>query len=45
MFAHPRAHYFELGKIGEDQLADYARRRGIPVELMRRFLQSSLLRK
>lgn len=45
MFAHPQARYFELGKIGEDQLADYAHRRGIPVELMRRFLQSSLIRK
>ena len=38
MFAHPKSHYFELGKIGDDQLRDYARRRGIPVELMRRFL-------
>ena len=38
MFAHPKSHYFELGKIGDDQLCDYARRRGVPVELMRRFL-------
>ncbi len=38
MFAHPKSHYFELGKIGDDQLRDYARRRGVPVELMRRFL-------
>ncbi len=45
MFSHPKAHYFELGKIGEDQLRDYANRRGIPVELMRRFLQSSLMKK
>lgn len=45
MFAHPKAQYFELGKIGEDQLRDYAKRRGIPLELMRRFLQSSLLKK
>ena len=45
MFAHPKARYFELGKIGEDQLRDYAKRRGIPLELMRRFLQSSLLKK
>lgn len=45
MFAHPQAHYFDLGKIGEDQLRDYARRRGIPVEMMRRFLQSSMLKK
>lgn len=38
MIAHPKAHYFELGKIGEDQLHDYARRRGVPVELIRRFI-------
>ena len=38
MFAHPKSRYFELGKIGDDQLCDYARRRGVPVELMRRFL-------
>lgn len=45
MFAHPKAHYFDLGKIGEDQLHDYAHRRGVPVELMRRFLQSSLMKR
>lgn len=39
MFAHPKAHYFELGRIGEDQLRDYAHRRGLPVELIRRFLK------
>ena len=45
MFSHPKTRYFELGKIGDDQLRDYARRRGVPVELMRRFLQSSLIKK
>ena len=45
MFSHPKSRYFELGKIGDDQLCDYARRRGVPVELMRRFLQSSLIKK
>jgi len=38
MIAHPKARYFDLGKIGEDQLRDYAARRGIPVETARRFL-------
>lgn len=38
MLAHPAARYFELGKIDEAQLADYARRRGVPTALMRRFL-------
>jgi len=42
MLAHPEAHYFSLGTIGEDQLADYARRRGLPVEVMRKFLTSNL---
>lgn len=44
MFAHPKSHYFELGKIGDDQLCDYARRRGVPVELMRRFLAVNTIR-
>ena len=42
MMAHPRARYFSVGKIGTDQLADYARRRGIPVEMARRFLAANL---
>ena len=42
MIAHPQARYFMLGKIGEDQLADYAHRRGLPVEMMRKFLGSNL---
>ncbi len=45
MFSHSQSRYFELGKIGEDQLRDYARRRGLPVELVRKFLQSSMLKK
>lgn len=44
MFAHPQARYFDLGKIGEDQLRDYASRRGMSVERMRSFLQSNLMR-
>ncbi len=42
MLAHPKARYFSIGKIGDDQLHDYARRRGVPVELMRKFLNSHL---
>ena len=45
MFAHPKARYFDLGKIGEDQLRDYAHRRGLPVEMMRKYLQSAMLKK
>lgn len=42
MLAHPDARYFSIGKIGDDQLSDYALRRGIPVELMRKFLGGCL---
>ncbi|MDE7085838.1 MAG: 5-methyltetrahydrofolate--homocysteine methyltransferase, partial [Prevotella sp.] len=42
MLAHPKACYFSVGKIGEDQLADYARRRGLPVAVVRKFLSSNL---
>ena len=42
MMAHPQARYFNLGKIGGDQLQDYARRRGLPVEVCRKFLASNL---
>ncbi len=43
MIALPEAHYFSIGKIGEDQLQDYAHRRGLPLETMRKFL-SPLMR-
>ncbi|MCD8261087.1 MAG: 5-methyltetrahydrofolate--homocysteine methyltransferase [Bacteroides sp.] len=42
MLAHPRARYFSVGKIGEDQLANYAQRREIPIEEMRKFLAANL---
>jgi hypothetical protein len=42
MMAHPQARYFNLGKIGEDQLQDYARRRGLPIEVCRKFLAANL---
>ncbi len=37
-FVHPQATYFSVGKIAEDQLADYARRCGKPQEEVTRFL-------
>ena len=42
MFAHLQARYFDVGKIDEAQLKDYARRRGLPIEEMRRFLTRNL---
>ena len=42
MFSHPASQYFAVGKIGEDQLADYAQRRGKTVEEMKKFLAANL---
>ena len=42
MLSHPASHYFSIGQIGEDQLNDYARRRGLPVETARKFLAANL---
>jgi len=37
-FSHPESGYFAVGKIGEDQVADYARRKGIDVREAERWL-------
>lgn len=42
MFAHPAARYFSVGKIGADQLEDYAKRRELPVEVIRKYLAANL---
>jgi len=42
MFAHPASCYFSIGKIGEDQLTDYANRRGMNIEEMKKFLAANL---
>ncbi len=41
-FGHPDARYFAVGRIGSDQLADYARRREIPEDEMARWLGPNL---
>lgn len=41
-FGHPESKYFSVGKIGEDQLADMAKRRGVSVEQLRNWLAPSL---
>ena len=38
MFGHPKAHYFSVGSVGEDQLRDYACRRGIAMEELKRYI-------
>jgi len=41
-FAHPDSRYFGLGKIKEDQLANYAIRKGMDLEEMKRWLSPNL---
>ncbi len=41
-FHHPQSKYFAVGRIGRDQLEDYAGRRGIPVSEAERWLGPSL---
>jgi 5-methyltetrahydrofolate--homocysteine methyltransferase len=41
-FAHPQARYFNVGRIGRDQVTDYARRKGMPLEEVERWLASNL---
>ena len=40
--AHPRSHYFSIGRIARDQVADYAQRGGGTVAEVERWLASSL---
>ncbi len=42
MISHPKARYFNIDGIGEDQLHDYARRRDMDVQTARHFLGSIL---
>ena len=37
-FSHPQSSYFAVGKIGRDQVEDYARRKRMPVEEAERWL-------
>ena len=41
-FAHPQAAYFMVGRIGEDQVEDYARRKGVELAQVERWLASNL---
>lgn len=38
MLSHPATRHFSVGPVGDDQLQDYARRRGMEVVQLRRFL-------
>ena len=41
-FAHPEARYFAVGKIGKDQIEDYASRKGMDQRVIERWLSPNL---
>lgn len=41
-FGHPESKYFGLGKIGEDQVEDYAKRKGVSKQQAERWLSPNL---
>ncbi len=41
-FAHPQSKYFGVGKIDRDQVEDYAKRKGVSVEYVERWLATYL---
>ena len=41
-FSHPESKYFVVGKIGQDQLEDMAKRRGMPKDELERYLAPNL---
>ncbi len=41
-FAHPESRYFGVGKIEKDQVIDYAKRKGMTVEEVERWLSANL---
>ena len=41
-FVHPESRYFQVGRIGEDQVKDYARRRGISIQHVEKQLATHL---
>jgi 5-methyltetrahydrofolate--homocysteine methyltransferase len=41
-FSHPEARYFSIGKIGKEQVVDYARRKNMDVAEMEKWLRPYL---
>jgi len=41
-FSHPEAKYFNVGKIDRDQVQDYAKRKGMSIEEVERWLAPNL---
>jgi 5-methyltetrahydrofolate--homocysteine methyltransferase len=42
IFAHPQSRYFFVDKISQDQVEDYARRKGVTPETIEKWLASNL---
>ena len=42
LFAHPESRYFTVGRIGRDQVEDYAKRKGIDVTEVEKWLRPNL---
>ena len=41
-FAHPQSQYFVIGRLGRDQVEDYAARKGAPLAEIERWLSPNL---
>jgi len=41
-FANPKAHYFGVGKITKEQVQDYAKRKGVPIETVEKWIRNIL---
>jgi len=41
-FGHPQARYFSVGRVGRDQIEDYARRKGMSIPDVERWLRPNL---
>ncbi len=41
-FAHPESQYFNVGKIGQDQVSDYAKRKNLKIEEAEKLLNTNL---
>ena len=41
-FAHSEAKYFSVGKVQDDQIVDYAKRKNMSVEQVEKWLRSNI---
>ncbi len=41
-FSHPDSKYFAVGKIGKDQITDYAKRKNMEIQIVEKWLSPYL---